>query len=510
MKEIPKSEDPIFVSTLPVQADEGMRGLKWNSRTYASAVLRSFAWEGGASVIGQAISWLSTIIVIRLLAPEDYGLMAMAALGIGFLVLVSDLGIGAAAIQARSLDTQHLRELFGFVVLLNLLAGMISFLSAPLVAAFFGEPRVIPLVKVLSFCFVFLGLYVLPQALTARELRFDQKAKVDVVAGTISALATLSFAVAGFGVWSLVGGMLANHVIKAVAFQVVRPCLFIPAFSIKRAKNSIGFGGLVTLDRMLWYFYGSMDVAIAGRVLGKSLVGVYAVALSLASIPLDKIMPVITKVSFAALSLIQDDRERVRRNVLRAIQGVGLVTFPLFIGMTSVAPEFVALLLGSKWLEIVVPFQILCIVLPLKALGSLFAPALFAIGRPQVNIVNNAITLGVMSVAFLMGVQHGVIGLCVAWLVGYPVAFSISSYRAMSALGIRFGEAVSVVRVSVVGTLVMAAAVGASRAALSMVLPLPALLVSLILVGAGVYVLMVLTFSRDSLHTLQSVIRIDR
>lgn len=474
---------------------------------YATAVARSFAWQGGASFLAQAVSWLSTIVVIRLLSPSDYGLMAMATLFVGFLMLVSDLGVGAAAIQARSLDHRQLRELSGLALLSNVLVGATAFLAAPMVAQFFGETRLVPVVRMLSVVFVGAAFYVIPQSLVIRELRFDQKAKADVLAATLGALCSLWLALSGFGIWSLVGGVLTLHGVKAVTFQALRPCLFMPAFSFRATKGSLRFGRLITLNRILWFSYGNLDIAIAGRMLGKNIVGLYSVALSLASVPLEKIMPAITQVSFAAFSLIQEDRERVRRNVLRAIEAVSLIAFPTFVGMAAVAPEFVPLVLGQKWIEIVLPFQILCLVLPLKSLGSLFPPALFAIDRPQVNVVNMALSLAGMGVAFVVGVQYGLIGLCLAWLAGYPIIFCVTAYRALGALGVSVRKAALGVRFPLVATLVMAFALAASRLTLGPVLTAPALLGTLIVVGVSSYAIMVVAFNRHVLRSFWALTR---
>lgn len=474
---------------------------------YRTRVAKSFLWQGGAKFLGQAISWLSTVMVIRLLTPDDYGLMAMATLVVGLLMLVSDLGVSAATIQVRNLNPEQLGELFGFAILVNCVAAGVVFLGAPVAAAFFREPRLIGLLRILSGGFLLVALYVLPESLLMRDLRFDQKARADVLATAVSAVLTFSLALKGFGVWSLVGGSLTIHGVRALVFRVLRPRPLVPRFSFGRIKGMLEFGKLITLNRILWFSYENLDVAIAGRVLGKSLVGIYSVALSLASIPLEKIIPIITQVSFAAFSRIQTDSGRVRRNVLRALQAVSLLALPTSVGMAVVAPEFIQLVLGPKWIQTVAPFQIVCLILPLRALGALLPPALFGIGQPFVNIVNMAITLGVMSVAFLVGIQYGIIGLCLGWAVAYPLVFCVTAHRSLRALGIPVREAVSVVRFPVGATLIMAVGVIGGRTALDAVLAPPALLASLVVLGVGIYAGMVIGFNRNAFPAFRGLLR---
>src|SRR5882724_11933814 len=285
-------------------------------------VVASLLWQGSASLVGQIISWFSTLLVMRLLSPDDYGLMAMAGISTGFIMLIGDLGVSAVIVQALALNPPQLRALFTVALLSYLLGAVVAFASAPLVAAFFGEPRLVSIVHALSLSFVFASLYAVPQALVLRTLEFDRKAKIDVLTTLVSSISALTLALSGLGAWSLVGAILAGQAFRAVAFQVVRPCLFLPFLPFAALRGMVRFGGLVTLDRILWFGYTNLDMTIAGRALGRPLVGVYSVALSLASIPLNQVMSIATQVSFSAFSRSQTDPGAVRHGVLRAIESV--------------------------------------------------------------------------------------------------------------------------------------------------------------------------------------------
>jgi O-antigen/teichoic acid export membrane protein len=455
-------------------------------------IVASLLWLGSASVLGQLVSWCSTVLVIRLLSPDDYGLMAMAVLSIGFLITIGDLGVGAVIVQASTLDQPRLRALFGLALVTYLAAAVVAFTTAPLVAAFFSEPRLIPLVRVLSVCFVFLAAYAMPQALIVRALQFDRKARVEMATAIVSSVLGLVLAVAGWGVWALVGAVVASHAARAVGFQFMRPCLFLPIPSITGLRGSVHFGGWVTLDRVLWFAYTNLDVAIAGRALGGSLLGVYSVALSLASIPLDKVMSLVTEVSFSAFSRVQGDRARVERGMLRALESVSLLAFPSFLGMAMVAEEVIDVFLGAKWAGAVLPFQILCLGFSFRAVGLLFAPALFAAGKPRLAVENNAITLAGVAVALGVGVQWGVVGLCVGWVVGYLPVFCVIAHRTLRALEIPARQAVSAIGFSLAAAATMAGALAVARLVVNETLPAAAELAGFIVLGASVYGVVVL------------------
>lgn len=488
------------MKNLHVWLDDEIHGSAMTRR-----VLASLLWLGSASLLGQVVSWLSTVFVIRLLTPADYGLMAMAGLPVGFLLLVGDLGVGTVIVQAPTLSRPKLQALFGACLVMSLLSGAVIFFSAPLMAVFFAEPRLIPLVRALSLGFVFVGFSALPQALMARALQFDRKAKIDVLTALVSSVSALTVAMTGGGVWSLVSAVLVMQAFRAVASQIVHPCLFRPIPSLTELRGSIHFGGWVTLDRLLWFGYTSVDVAIAGRALGGALVGVYTVALSLAAIPLDKVMSLVNEISLSAFSRMQGDRERIRQAVLQALESLSLLAFPTFFGMAMVAPELVDVCLGHKWAEAVFPLQILCLVFPFRALGLFFAPALFATGRPRVVVENNVLTLAVVAVALAIGVQWGVIGLCVGWVAGYLPVFGVVTRRTLGALEIPARQMVAPLGFSLAAALAMATAVAGARTLTGEALPRAVELAVLILFGAATYGAVVLAFRPRTLQTLRAL-----
>ena len=464
-------------------------------------VVASLAWQGAATFVTHLASWLSTLLVIRLLSPSDYGVLAMGTLVIGFLMLIGDLGVGAIVVQAPSLRRPQLQALFGVAFQTYLLVSVIAFASAPLTAAFFAEPRLIPIVRALSLSFVLAGLYAVSQALLQRELEFDRKARVDMLATLGASASALALAFGGFGVWALVGALLVSHAFRAVAFQIVRPCLFLPFPTLAELRGMVHFGGLVTLDRILWFGYTSVDVAVAGRWLGGALVGVYSVALSLASMPLDKIMPIVTQVSFSALSRTQDDPERLRRGMLCALELVSLFAFPTFLGMAAVAPEAIGVFLGPKWTDVVVPFQILCLVLPFRALGLLFSPALFATGRPRSSVENNAATLAGVALGLLVGVQWGVVGLCAGWLAGYVPVFCAVASRSLVMLQIPLGRAVAAMATPLGAGMAMCIGVLGARSLVAGALPQAAALAVLSLLGVAIYGILISAFRPQVLRS---------
>lgn len=414
--------------------------------SFRKSVLGGFFWLSAATFAGQFVSWLSTVIVIRLLSPSDYGLMAMTMVFISLLTMISEMGIGSALIQVKELGEREIRQIFGWALISGLVGLTFCYMSAPLVAQFYNEPKLVIIVRILTINVILVMLYVVPQSLFVREMNFKVKSQIDFTAQLGTALVTLAFALGGMGIWALVAGQIAMHGIKAVGYNAARPYRVTPSFAFQGSLRLLRYGLMVTGDRLLNFIYADSDRIIVGKFLGNNLLGIYSVGLTLATIPMEKVLPIITQISFSSYARIQNDPDRIQRNLLRATRAVAFAAFPMFFGMSAVAPIAIPLILGPNWEPMIVPFQILCLVLPLRTLSPLLPPAVFAIGRPSVTLVNTLIASTTMVIAFLVGVRSGVVGVCIAWLVAYPVVVGVTTFRSLRTLGLPMGRYISEIR----------------------------------------------------------------
>jgi O-antigen/teichoic acid export membrane protein len=474
--------------------------------SFRRSILQGFLWLGTGTFIGQCISWISTVIIIRLLSPSDYGLMAMTGGFIALLTMVSELGVSAALIQARELTEREIRQIFSWVLITGLIGLAGCYASAPLVAQFYRVPDLVVMVQVLACNLLLLTAYVIPQSLFMREMNFKIKAQADISAQVGSTLLTLILAFNGFGVWALISGQMILHVIKAIVLNMARPHWIVPLFNLKGSSRLLRYGLTVTGDRMLNFVYEESDAIIIGRFLGDASLGGYAVAKTLASIPMEKVLPIITQVTFTSYSRVQDDLERIRKNILRTSRAIGFVGVPVFWGMSAVAPLGLPLILGPKWESLVLPFQLLCLILPLKAMSPILSPAVFAINRPTVNVVNVMIRAITMTLAFLVGVQAGVLGVCIAWVIAYPVVFSVTAIRSLRVLGLSFGEYLSTMRIPCITGALMLISVELFGRVVVTVQPVYSLILQTV-VGVVVYVTLTVMFNKGQYAEIRDMFR---
>lgn len=473
--------------------------------SFKSKILKGFFWLSVGTSVGQFVSWVSTIIVIRLLLPKDYGLMAMAGSAIALVRTFSELGLSSAIIRAERMTEKEIRQIYGFILASSTLVWIICHLTAPLVASFYMENDLVPIIRAMSINFVLIAFFLVPQSLFIREMNFKSKTAIDLSAQIGSAVVTLVLALIGFGVWALVIGALALNLIKAVMFNTARADRFRPLFNFTGAEKFITYGVTLTGSRVLYSLYNQADMIIVGKFLGQLAVGVYAVALNLASIPAEKVLPLINQLSFTSYSRIQGDMERIRRNLLRTTRLIAFFGFPIFWGMAAVAPEAIPLILGKKWEAAIVPFQLLCIMLPLKSLGPTLASTVIAIGEARVNLINTVVASVILVAAFLIGVRDGIIGVCVAGLIAYPFVFLITTYSNLKVLGLPFRSYLSEIFFPLIASFIMTFLIFLSRHVL-VFSPLYLLLV-LIAFGMVSYACMTLTFKKDEFLEMKRLLQ---
>ena len=483
--------------------------------SFQAQVLSGIRWTAGARFAAQLGTWAITLIVIRILSPADYGLLSMATMFIAVLSMFGEFGLGSALVQQPEVDEVTLQRVFGVVLTVHFALAALLALCAPLIAAFFSEPRVVPVMRVLSLQFVVAAFVVVPDALLQREMRFKGRSLIDLGAVLTGSAATLFLALSGHGVWALVAGTMVAQLLKAIGLNLLVPSLRRPMFSLQGLRPLLRFGGNVTLANLLSVVLSQVDALICGRLLGKEVLGVYSVAMHLASLPIQRIAGIINQVAFPAFSRFQADLPRVGANVLRGARILSFFAFPVLWGISSVAPEAVEVILGPKWQLAALPLQVLGLVMPLRVISQFLPNAVQAIGRADILLVNALWSLG-LAVPMLWVGAHvwGLVGLCYAWLVFSPLLFLRNSMHTLPVIGLKLGQFTLSMAPAAASGVVMYAAVASARS-ISPVEPGGAVqLAMLIIVGASAYAAASFLFNRkgieEALAMMDDVLRFRR
>jgi O-antigen/teichoic acid export membrane protein len=457
--------------------------------------------------LAQLISWGSTLAVIRILDPADYGLFAMTQVVLVFLSFLNGYGLASSIVQSERLDPQRLRQAFGALLLLNGGLAVSQFLLAPWVAKFYGQPIIADLLRVQSLIFLATPFIVLPEAVMARELEFKKTALVNLLSAIIGAIVALSCAFSGLGVWTLVYAALAIFWTQGIGMFLSARMFIWPSFDFRGSKDMYTFGGTILLTHVLWTIQSQSDIFIGSQVLSPNELGLYAEALFLTTIFAAKFVPPLNEIAFPAYSRMQSDPETAVRAFLKAVRLILMIACPLYLGMAVTAPELVHVLLGEKWLPMVPIISVMALVMPLLTLQILFAPLNNAMGHPEISLRATLVGAIAMPIGFLVGAQYGVMGLAYAWVVGFPLVTIATFALSQRHIELRASDLARAIWPGLSASVAMAVLVYFAKTALPP-LPVVASLALLLVLGTMIYAGLLYWHAKSALTELfQLIIR---
>jgi O-antigen/teichoic acid export membrane protein len=346
----------------------------------------------------------------------------------------------------------------------------------------------------------------LPYALLARRMDYRLQGFVNITAALLAALTALGGALAGWGVWTLVFAPMVLFATRAIGFTLGARSLVWPSFDFRGGRALAGFGGAMALTQFFQFLLSQADIFIAGRAFDAHTLGIYTTALFLAQIFLNKIVPPLNEVSFSAFSRIQHDSALASIAFVRATRMVMLLALPFFLGLAATAEPLVHIVLGPKWLETAPVVRLVALAMPFMTLQALMVPATDARGHPEIAARNAMIGALLLPLAYLAGVNWGIEGLAIAWIVAMPVYFLISARRSLPVLEVRGSDFARALAPVVAAAVLMALGVVLLDRSLPAMPDLPRL-AALVLTGGALYLALLLLIARASLAELIAVIR---
>lgn len=423
------------------------------------SLTQGVAWMGGAKWMSQLFTWGSTIVVARLLLPEDYGLVGYATLFLGIVTMFSEFGIGTTVVTLRQLSDDQLAEVNTLALLFGLGGFVVSALAAPVLAAYFDAPDLTLVVIAMSSNFVISALGVVPRAVLQRDLRYRELAINDGLQALLLAIGSVAFAVLGFRYWTLVLAAVLGTTFAALAARRLVPARFRwPRWA--ELAPAVRFSRQTIVGRLAWYIYSNADFLVAGKLFGKEALGAYRFAWELANSPGEKVTSLVGGVTPGVLSAAQHDPAALRSIALRVTEALALVVLPACIGLSLVANNLVPLVLGEQWLMMVAPLQVLAVAAGLRAVTPILPQLLVVVGRNRDMMRVNVVGAVVMPIAFVAGSRWGVAGVALAWLAAYPVAVALPmATLALRSIGLAPLAYLRAFVPSVTGVVLMAGAV---------------------------------------------------
>ena len=422
--------------------------------------IKGFLWMFSTRFLSQGFKWLVLIQMARLLLPEDFGLIAMASIFIGFLELINELGVGAAIIQKRDVEEEDLNSVFWLSIFFGGLLYVLIFLLAPMIGVFFSSEKLPDVLRVLGLNFVITAFMIVPYSSLTKELSFGGRSKAELLSIIAGGVLAVTMAYSGYGVWSLVYGFIFRNLLMVMFVFWICPWRPKLIFSVKRVRPLLNFGMAIVASRVLWYLYSSSDVLIIAKVVGDKLLGYYSMAFRLTSLPVEQISSLVNSVSFPVFSKLQDDINRLRRYFLKVTKFVSLITFPTMVGLFLVSESLIWVLFTDKWLPMLVPLKVLCVIGFLKSVSTTLPILLNAKGKPYIVVRFNVISIFVLPASFLFGINYGINGVAIAWVAVYPLLLVYLYWYGLKEIELSFYGYIKNIIPSLAGSAFMACVVG--------------------------------------------------
>ncbi|HYS16727.1 MAG TPA: lipopolysaccharide biosynthesis protein [Candidatus Binatia bacterium] len=480
-----------------------------SARDLDRQLVRGIAWTGAMKWFGQIVSWASTIVVARLLEPEDYGVVAMAMLFLGLVTLVNEFGLGAAIVVHRDLSPDQRAQINGFAVLVGVAAYAVCAAAAMPLAMFFGVAELRSVVIVMSIPVAIGALRTVPTARLERDLRFKLLAGIEAMQISLQAFVVFALALAGLGYWALVLGSVAGAVVSTGLTLACRPSGFAWP-QPESIRSALALSKHVLVTRVAWYVQSNADFLVAGRVLGQAALGAYTLGWTIAAAPVDKITALVARVTFPVFASVQDDVVALRRYLLMLTEGLAVLTFAAGVGLALVADDFVYVVLGPKWEAAIMPLRLLAILAAHRGTTPLLPQILNVIGESRFGMYSALARMLLLPAAFYAGSGWGVSGIATAWLLIHPVAALPTYSRVFGRIGLAATDYLRSLWPAASSALAMTAAVLVLR----LILPphwTPAPRLALeIFVGGAAYLLAMATLHRRCLHALADVVKLAR
>lgn len=469
-------------------------------------LVRGLAWTGAVKWFSQVLSWVSTIVVARLLSPDDYGIVAMAGVFVGLIGLFNEFGLGAAVVALRQLSPAQISSMHSLASLLGIAGFAVTCAVAYPAGRFYASSDVPLVIAVMGVGFAFIAMRSVPSALLERGLQFKLLALLEGAQAIVTSLVTLGLAYFGAGYWALVWGGVAGHLLVTTVVLISHPVRYArPSFA--SLEEALRFSSHVLVGRISWYVAANSDVFVAGRVLGQSVVGAYSFSTTLANLPLDRITALLSRVMPAFYSSVQSDRSVLRRYLLLLNEGLAFLTFPIGIGVALVAPSFVPLVLGEQWLGVVLPLQVLASWAVLRSIFGLVTPVLFVTGGSRVSMWSGVGCMIFFPIAFWIGSRWGAVGIALALVVVQPIFWIAPYHHIFRALDLSPRELLATLRPAALCTAAMALAVLAVRPWIAVDASHAIRFACEVAVGASVYAGVLLAFHRARLLRFLGVVR---
>ena len=436
--------------------EEYLARFRRESGSMSYSVARGGFWMLASKIGTRLLGLLRTLVLARLLLPEDFGLIGIAMLTVSLVEMFTETGFSNALIQKKGDIGGYLDTAWTFSIVRSLALFAVIFLSAPLIAHFFNAPASGSVVRAFAVTMIISASRNPGIIYFLKDLTLSRQFLIEISTFIVNTAVAVSIAVLFRSVWALVfGGIAGSLTMFAMSYAVHG---YRPRFRLDKGKilELYRYGRWISLSFVLYYFIANGPSIAVGRLFGAASLGLYQMAYTIGSLSAAEISNIVSAVTFAAYAKMQGDPERLKKAFLRVSGLTMLLIFPATAGILLLTPEIFACLLGSKWMAAMPAARILCFNGLLLGMASLATPVFNAMARPDISAKLQIIQLALL-VLLLYPLSRigGTEGAATALAVSFAVFASGAFWFVFRLLGCRAVEFARQGAIPLIGSLVM-------------------------------------------------------
>lgn len=385
--------------------------------------VKGVGWSATDNLIQYAVSFIVSIVLARLLTPDEYGLMGIVAIFTTLSNTIINGGFYQALVRKQSINEEDYSTVFLSNLFFSIVLYLVLYVTAPFIAKFFGRTELEALIRVMSLCIILGAFSIVQRARLTRMIDFRTQAKVTLITGLLSGLIGIAMALTGFGVWALVAQGIAYQLFTSILLLIFNRWMPKFVFSSKSFSDLFGFSWKLLVSGIIDSLWKDIYQMVIGKCYSAETLGQYTRAKHFGTLFSSNLTSVVQRVSFPALSKLQDEKTRLKNAYKKVIKVTMYVTFALMMALAACAATVVPVLVGDQWLPCIPYLQIMCFSLMLYPLHAINLNMLEVQGRSdlflKLEIIKKAIGVGPLLLGIFVNIY---------WMLGASIIVGLISY----------------------------------------------------------------------------------
>lgn len=426
-----------------------------SEQTLKQATTKGLFWSSVERFSNQGVQFVFSIILARLLSPSDYGIIAMVTIFFAVAQSFVDSGFSNALVRKTDRVEEDLSTCFYFNIGVGIIAYIVLFLIAPLVANFYNQPILSPIIRITGLEVMLNSLCVVQQALFTIKIDFKSQAKITLSATVISGIVGILLAYQGYGIWALVWQGVASSIVRMGLLWLMSKWRPRTGFSKSSFNYLFGYGSKLLASGLLDTIYNNIYPIVIGKFYNPAQLGNYSRALGWAQLPSANITSILQRVTFPVLSAIQDDSLRLQNSYRRLLKLSAFIVFPLMMGLAAIASPLIRVILTAKWDGCVLYLQILCFALMLYPIHAINLNLLQVKGRSDIFLRLEIIKKIIGVVILIITIPLGITAMCLGMVFSSIICLIVNTYYTSRFIDVGLLTQLKDLRIILINSLVM-------------------------------------------------------